>query len=177
MTQLIGSISMGLILSLLALGVLISFRILAFRDLTVDGSITLGGAVAATLLVSGWNPWLATLAACLAGALAGSVTGVLAMRFQINGLLAGILVMTALYSVNLRVMGKSNLPLMNERTVVTIAQKFSSPETKWHVGRWEVHAQDLCVVVLVAGAIAAVAEVVILKMRRSKRCYLKKMKK
>src|SRR5476651_1036508 len=111
MMQLIGSLSMGLILSLLALGVLISFRILSFRDLTVDGSITLGGAVAATLLVAGWNPWLATLAAFVAGGLAGTTTGVLATRFQINGLLAGILVMTALYSVNLRVMGKSNLPL------------------------------------------------------------------
>ena len=101
MTLLIGSFTMGLILSLLALGVLISFRVLSFRDLTVDGSITLGGAVAAILLASGWNPWLATLMAFFAGAAAGTVTGILATRFQINGLLAGILVMTALYSVNL----------------------------------------------------------------------------
>src|SRR6476646_10022383 len=106
MMQLIGSFSVGVVLLLLALGVLISFRILAFRDLTVDGSITLGGAVAASLLVAAWNPWLATAAACLAGAAAGSVTGILATRFKINGLLAGILMMTALYSLNLRVMGK-----------------------------------------------------------------------
>ena len=157
MTLLISSFTMGLILSLLALGVLISFRILSFRDLTVDGSIALGGAVAATLLAAGWNPWLATLCACLAGAAAGATTGVLATRFQINGLLAGILVMTALYSVNLRVMGKSNLPLMKERTVVTLAQSFVSPETRWTISRWEIPAQDLCVAGLVAVLIALVA--------------------
>ena len=123
MMQLVGSFSMGLILSLLALGVLISFRILSFRDLTTDGSITLGGTVAATLLVAGWNPWLATFTAFLAGGLAGTVTGVLATKFQINGLLAGILVMTALYSVNLRVMGKSNLPLIQQKTLMSMVAK------------------------------------------------------
>ena len=157
MTLLIGSFTMGLILSLLALGVLISFRVLSFRDLTVDGSITLGGAVAAILLASGWNPWLATLMAFFAGAAAGTTTGILATRFQINGLLAGILVMTGLYSVNLRVMGKSNLPLMKESTLVTFAQSFASSEAKWSFGRWEVSVQDLCVVVMVAGLISSVA--------------------
>lgn len=157
MTLLIGSFTMGLILSLLALGVLISFRVLSFRDLTVDGSITLGGAVAAILLASGWNPWLATLVAFLAGAAAGAATGILATRFQINGLLAGILVMTALYSVNLRVMGKSNLPLMNQKTLVTMAQSFASSEAKWSFGRWDVLVQDVCVVVMVAALITSVA--------------------
>ncbi|MBC8116052.1 MAG: ABC transporter permease [Candidatus Saccharimonas sp.] len=157
MSLLVGSFTMGLILSLLALGVLVSFRILAFRDLTVDGSIALGGAVAATLLVAGWNPWLATAAACLAGALAGTATGVLATRFQINGLLAGILVMTALYSVNLRVMGKSNLPLMKEQTIVTMAQRFASSEARWSFSRWEVPVQDVCVVAMVSLLIGLVA--------------------
>ena len=157
MTLLVGSFTMGLILSLLALGVLISFRILAFRDLTVDGSIALGGAVAATLLSTGWNPWLATGAACLAGASAGVTTGVLATRFQINGLLAGILVMTALYSVNLRVMGKSNLPLMKEQTVVTMAQSFASADARWSFSRWEVPVQDVCVVAMISLLIALVA--------------------
>ena len=157
MTLLIGSFTMGLILSLLALGVLISFRVLSFRDLTVDGSITLGGAVAAILLASGWNPWLATLVAFFAGAAAGAATGILATRFQINGLLAGILVMTALYSVNLRVMGKSNLPLMNQKTLVTMAQSFASSEAKWSFGRWDVLVQDVCVVVMVAALITSVA--------------------
>src|SRR5262245_27091197 len=118
MTLLVGALTMGLILSLLALGVLISFRIISFRDLTVDGSITLGGCTAAVLIAADVNPWLATAAAFLAGAAAGSVTGVLATRCGINGLLAGIIVMTALYSVNLRVMGKANLSLLNHRTVV-----------------------------------------------------------
>ena len=148
---------MGLILSLLALGVLISFRILAFRDLTVDGSIALGGAVAATLLSAGWNPWIATLAACLAGAVAGATTGVLATRFSINGLLAGILVMTALHSVNLRVMGKSNLPLMKETTVVTLAQSFASADSRWSFSRWEMPVQDACVAVFVVILISVVA--------------------
>lgn len=157
MMQLIGAFSMGLILALLALGVLISFRILSFRDLTVDGSMTLGGAVAATLLVAGWNPWFATVAAFAAGALAGTTTGILATKFQINGLLAGILVMTALYSVNLRVMGKSNLPLMNEKTVVTLARKLAADDSKWSIGRYQIPLEDLCVVGLVSVIIALVA--------------------
>jgi putative ABC transport system permease protein len=157
MMQLIGSFSMGLILSLLALGVLISFRILAFRDLTVEGTITLGGAVAATLLVQGWNPWLATLVAFVAGTIAGSITGVLTTRFKINGLLAGILVMTALFSVNLRVMGRSNLPLIKEHTLVTMAQQLSAPESKWTVGRWEIPVREVCVTGFSLLAIALVA--------------------
>src|SRR5437762_13892106 len=104
MSLLIGALTIGLILSLLALGVLISFRIFRFPDITADGSITFGAAVAATLLVKGFNPVLATAAAFLAGMLAGTATGVLHTRFRINSLLAGILVMTALYSVNIHVM-------------------------------------------------------------------------
>lgn len=157
MMQLIGSFSMGLILSLLALGVLISFRILAFRDLTVEGSITLGGAVAATLLMAGWNPWLATAIAFLAGTAAGAVTGILATKLQINGLLAGILVMTALFSVNLRVMGRSNLPLFKETTVVSMAQKLTTPDSAWKVGRWEIPTQEVYVVALVIMVISLVA--------------------
>ncbi|MBS0203842.1 MAG: ABC transporter permease [Planctomycetes bacterium] len=165
MTQLIGSYSMGLILSLLAVGVLISFRILAFRDLTVEGSITLGGAVAAAMLVSGWNPWLATFVAFLAGGCAGAVTGVLATKLKINGLLAGILVMTALYSVNLRVMGRSNLPLMNEKSLMTFAQHLGTAEQPtasggtWTIGRWVIRTADLRVIgflTVVIGSVGAV---------------------
>lgn len=156
MTLLIGSFTMGLILSLLALGVLISFRILSFRDLTVDGSLALGGAVAAMLLVEGTSPWIATLVAALCGALAGSVTGVLATKLKINGLLAGILVMTALYSVNLRVMGKSNIPLMSERTVLTAAQQMAKPDDRLPVGWWQIPSQDLWVLALIAVVIAVV---------------------
>ena len=112
MTLLIGALTMGLILSLLALGVYISFRIFGFPDITADGSITLGAAVAAVLAVDGMNPFLAALIVFLAGMAAGATTGILNTQFRINGLLAGILVMTALYSINLHVMGKSNVPLL-----------------------------------------------------------------
>ncbi len=117
MTLLIGSWTVGLILAILALGVFISFRIFSFPDITADGSLTLGASVAAALIVHGWSPWLATAAAMVAGALAGGTTGVLHTRFKINGLLAGILVATALYSVNLRVMARSNIPLLDARTL------------------------------------------------------------
>src|SRR5499427_725893 len=126
MTLLIGALTIGLILSLLALGVFISFRIFAFPDITADGSIALGAAVAATLLVRGVNPALATLAGAAAGALAGASTATLHTRFGINGLLAGILVMTGLYSVNLHIMGRSNVPLMSEKTLATIADRFGT---------------------------------------------------
>src|SRR5262245_505593 len=116
MSLLIGALTIGLILSLLALGVFISFRIFAFPDITAEGSITLGAAVAATMLVAGYDPFTSTFLAVIAGMAAGTTTGVLHTRFQINGLLAGILVMTALYSINLHVMGKSNVPLLEAHT-------------------------------------------------------------
>ena len=122
MTLLIGALTIGLILSLLAMGVFISFRIFAMPDITADGSITLGASIAAVLLVHGVNPLLATAAGALGGALAGAVTGLLHTKFKINSLLAGILVMTALYSVNLHVMGRSNVPLMQARTLVTLGE-------------------------------------------------------
>src|SRR5262249_21603351 len=121
MLLLIGAFTIGLILSLLAFGVFISFRIFAFPDITADGSITLGGAVGGVLLPAHVHPVLATMAAFGAGALAGAATGILHTRFKINSLLSGILVMTALYSINLHIMGKSNLPLLSERTLATMA--------------------------------------------------------
>ena len=119
MTLLIGSWTIGLILAILALGVFVSFRIFAFPDITADGSLTLGAAVAAALITRGYSPWLATGVAVLAGSIAGGTTGVLHTKFQINGLLAGILVSTALYSVNLHVMGRSNIPLLDARTITS----------------------------------------------------------
>ena len=117
MSLVIGAFTMGLILSLLSLGMLISFRMIQFTDITVDGSITLGASIAAVLISGGWNPWLATLMAIAAGTLAGAITGLLHTRFKIQELLSGILVMTALYSVNLRVMGRSNIPMLNVPSV------------------------------------------------------------
>ncbi len=116
MNLLLGAITLGLILSLLTLGVYISFRLFDVADITVDGSITLGAAVTATLLAGGHDPLFATAAGTLAGTAAGVVTGLLQTKCGINPLLSGILVMTALYSVNLRVMGKSNVSLFNPVT-------------------------------------------------------------
>ncbi|WP_068809112.1 ABC transporter permease [Thauera phenolivorans] len=118
--SLLGAFEIGLIFALVALGVLISFRILRFPDLTVDGSFPLGGAVAATLIAAGTDPFSATIAATLAGALAGTITGWLNVRLRIMDLLASILMMIALYSINLRIMGRPNVPLITEPTVFTL---------------------------------------------------------
>ena len=107
----------GFLFSFLALGVLITFRFFRFPDLTAEGSYPLGGAMVATLLVHDVNPVLATIAATLAGALAGTVTALVHTRLRINNIVSGIVVMTALYSVNLRVMGRANVSLLNARSV------------------------------------------------------------
>ncbi|WER44550.1 ABC transporter permease [Cupriavidus sp. WKF15] len=120
--SLLGALEIGLIFSLVALGVLISFRILNFPDLTVDGSFPLGGAVAATLISAGQDPFVATAIAIVAGAVAGFITGWLNVRLKIMDLLASILMMIALYSVNLRIMGRPNVPLITEPTLFTILQ-------------------------------------------------------
>lgn len=117
-----GPLEQGLAYGIMVLGVFLSFRILNFADLTVDGSFPLGGAVAATLLVAGANPVLATLAGLLAGAAAGLATGLLATKARIAPLLAGILTMTALYSVNLRVMGRANIQLLRQPTLISAVQ-------------------------------------------------------
>jgi len=146
MSLLIGALTLGLILSLIALGVFISFRIFAFPDITADGSSTLGAALAAALLVKGANPGLATAAGFAGGFLAGAVTGTLATKFKINGLLAGILVMTALYSVNLHIMGKSNVPLLGRPTLATYAERAGARmlghEGTLNVLGWEVTLYD-----------------------------------
>lgn len=114
-----GAVETGLIYGLVAFGIYISFQVLDFPDLTVDGSFPLGAAVAAVLIISGWNPWLATGMAILAGMAAGAVTALLNVKLGILNLLASILTMIALYSVNLRVMGGPNVPLLMQDTVVT----------------------------------------------------------
>jgi len=120
--SLFGALEIGLIFALVGLGVLISFRLLRFPDLTVDGSFPLGGAVCAILIAHGVNPWFATLAATGAGAVAGLLTGWLNVRLKIMDLLASILVMIALYSVNLRIMGGPNVPLISEPTLFSLLQ-------------------------------------------------------
>ncbi|MEC1722878.1 ABC transporter permease [Schinkia azotoformans] len=119
-----GSIESGIIYAIMALGVYLSFRILDFPDLTVDGSFVTGAAVTAVLIVNGANPFLATIVALLAGFLAGCITGLLHTKGKINALLSGILMMIALYSINLRIMGKSNVPLLNQETSITKLTSF-----------------------------------------------------
>lgn len=120
--SLLGAVEIGLIFSLVALGVFISFRLLRFPDLTVDGSFPLGGAVCAILISTGTNAWVATLAATAAGAVAGLITGWLNVKLKIMDLLASILMMIALYSINLRIMGGPNVPLINDPTLFVLLQ-------------------------------------------------------
>ncbi|HOB29011.1 MAG: ABC transporter permease [Dethiobacteria bacterium] len=114
------TIILGLLYGLLVLGVFLTFRILDYADLTVDGSLPLGAAITATLIFNGVNPFLATLAAIPLGALAGLVTGVLHTRFAITPLLSGILSMIGLYSINLRIMGRPNVPLLRHETIFDV---------------------------------------------------------
>ena len=126
MTLLVGALTLGLILALLAFGVYVSFRIFNIPDITAEGSVTLGASVAAALIVAGYEAMLSTVVGALAGMVAGTVTGILATKCHINKLLSGILVMTALYSINLHVMGRSNLPLLNQTTLATRSEQFGA---------------------------------------------------
>jgi putative ABC transport system permease protein len=159
MTLLIGSLTIGLILALLALGSFISFRIFDFPDITAEGSFTFGAAITASLIVAGANPVVATALSFAGGMLAGSITGMIHTRFKINPLLSGILVMTALYSVNLHVMGKSNVPLLSQNTLFTWFEKFSNTisgkDAAVNLIGWSVPARDLwilffCLLIIVA---------------------------
>lgn len=112
-----GVLEQGFIYGIMALGVYITYKILDFPDLSVDGTFPLGAAVAAVLLTNGVNPWLALLAALAAGALAGLFTGLIHVKLKVKDLLSGIITMTALYTVNLRITGKANVALFNEETI------------------------------------------------------------
>ncbi|MCK5918185.1 MAG: ABC transporter permease [Cocleimonas sp.] len=123
----LGALESGLVFALVAFGVFLSFRILEFPDLTVDGSFPLGAAVCAIMIVSGVNPWLATLVAFIAGMMAGMITAFLNTKLGILNLLASILTMIALYSINLRIMGKPNVALLGETTVLTPTESWGIP--------------------------------------------------
>lgn len=115
-----GAISQGVLWGLMTLGVYITFKILNFADMTVDGSFALGGAVSAILIVKGMNPWLSLIPAILTGMVAGGITGILHTKIKIPEILAGILTMIALYSINIRIMGQANTSLLGESTVISI---------------------------------------------------------
>lgn len=122
-----GAASQGIIWGIMTLGVYITFKVLDFPDLTVDGSFALGGAVSAILISNGMNPFITLIFSFLAGSLAGLATGILNTKLQIPGILAGILTMIALYSINIRVMGgRPNIPLLGMATSLTIIQNILS---------------------------------------------------
>ena len=133
-TALFGSVEQGIIYAIMALGVYLTFRVLDFPDLTVDGSFVTGAGTAAMMIVLGYHPILATLAAIVAGFIAGCMTGILHTKGKINPLLSGILMMIALHSINLRIMGLSvensigrpNIPLLNAETIFSKFQSFWS---------------------------------------------------
>lgn len=112
--------SQGLIWGVMVLGLYITFRILDFADLTVDGSLALGGSVSAILISSGFNPFVSLIIATIAGAIAGCVTGFLNVKLKIPAILSGILTMIALYSINIRIMGKANISLVGKETVFSM---------------------------------------------------------
>jgi putative ABC transport system permease protein len=192
MTLLLSAWTVGLLLALLALGVYVSFRVFSFPDITVDGSFTLGASVAAVLMTDGsqpilanlhsahlwpgaWvpspgpvHPALATLCGMLAGALAGASTGVLHTRFKINGLLAGILVMTGLYSVNLFVLGKSNQPLTGTTLASyadTLAERLFGEARTVHFSVWEFSPREVMLLAMSLGLVVIVALVLYLFFR------------
>lgn len=113
MEVILNALEQGLLFALVAMGVYITYKILDFPDLSVDGTFPLGASISAAMLVHGINPWVTILVATLGGACAGAITGFLHVKLKISNLMSGILVMMGLYSINLRIMGKSNIPLFN----------------------------------------------------------------
>src|SRR5262249_130737 len=145
MSLLLGALTLGFIFSLVALGVFISFRIFAFPDITADGSSTLGATLAAMLIVRNVNPLLATATGFAGGFLAGPLTGTLPTKFKINGLLPGIRVMTGLYSVNLHIMGRSNISVSGSSTLSTYAERAGmalARDRTLNVMGWEITALE-----------------------------------
>ena len=125
-----GGATLGVIWAIMALGLYLTYRVLNYADMTVDGSLTLGGAMSAVLIASGVQPIVAILLAVLAGMAAGFITGVLHTRLGIPDLLAGILTQFGLYSINLRIMGKANFGLLNEVTLFSQVKALGVP-SKW----------------------------------------------
>ena len=150
----VNMLEQGFLFSFLGLGVLLTFRFFRFPDLTAEGSYPLGGAVAATLLVAGANPYLATAAAILAGAAAGTATALIHTKLRINNIIAGIVVMTALYTVNLRVMGRANISLLSTPGVFAdVAQTSTALGLPMREDATTTIAATLLLLILVAAAL------------------------
>lgn len=148
MDLILSSVSQGLLWSILAIGVYLTYRILNVADLTVEGSFPLGAAVASSMIVAGVPAWLATIAGFFAGSLAGLITGLLYAKLGIPALLSGIVTMTGMYSINLRILGQANLTLLNSETLIDQVQGFIDDKTT---------------AVLIVGAIAIVIVISLLK--------------
>ncbi|MGT2934607.1 ABC transporter permease [Streptococcus castoreus] len=119
MSLILSSLSQGVLWSIMAIGVYLTFRILDIADLTAEGSYPLGAAICATSIVSGLNPFLATLLAFVGGSLAGLISGLVHTKLKIPALLTGIVTLTGLYSINLKILGKANVALLRQKTLVT----------------------------------------------------------
>ena len=143
LTAMLGAVSQGILWGIMVLGVFITYKLLDIPDLTVDGSFATGGDVAAVLVVAGVDPVIAILAAMLAGAVCGAVTGFLTTVFEIPAILAGILTQISLWSINLRIMGKSNTPLLANETVFSRMAELTGLPTN--------------VVAIIVGAVVALA--------------------
>ena len=122
MNILVNILEQGMLFSMAVMGIYITYKIMDFPDLSIDGTFPLGAAVCGVLIINGVNPIIATLLAAFAGAIGGMITGLLHTKLKINGLMAGILMMFGLYSINLRIMGKTNIALFNEKSVFTLPE-------------------------------------------------------
>jgi len=143
--MIISAVSQGLLWSILALGLFVSFRILDLADMTTEGSFPLGAAVAVQAITLGANPYIAIIFAIIAGSSAGLITGFLITKLQIPSLLAGILTMTGLYSINLRVMGRANISLLGKNTIFTVFENMNLPR------HFDTITLGLLVVVMIIG--------------------------
>ena len=153
-----GAIATGFCFAFVALGVYISFRVLDFPDLTIDGSLPLGAAISATMISAGYNAYLTLPVAFLGGAIAGATTAVIATRLKIHSLLASILTTTALISINLRIMGRSNIPLLNVETIFTpFAKPFRELVQAWG-GDTFAKASNNVLTILFVGAIVVIVK-------------------
>ena len=149
----------GLSYGFVAIGVYMTFRVLSFPDLSVDGSFPLGGAIAAVCIINGWNPWLATFVAMLAGCVSGLCTALLNTKLRINALLSGILMMVSLYSINLIIMGRSNIPLLREVTVFDTIRNVPVFES---IAQWLADLLSISTSLVVSIGFIAVMAVIIL---------------
>jgi putative ABC transport system permease protein len=156
----LGAAATGLSLGLVAVGVYITFRILDFPDLTIDGTFPLGAAIAAIMIINGYSPWLTLPVAFLMGGVFGAITAVIATRFKIHSLLASIIVATALVSINLRLMGRANIPLLNEATIFST---FAPGFRDFIIARFGVEATrytNNLLTILVVGVIVIVCKLI-----------------